>query len=33
MSYVMVNGHFILKNGEMVKNVFPGQPIYGKFKK
>lgn len=33
IEYVMVNGSFILKNGETVKNVFPGQPIYGKFKK
>lgn len=32
IEYVMVNGSFILKNGKTVENVFPGQPIYGKFK-
>lgn len=33
IEYVMVNGTFILKNGKTVGNVFPGQPVYGKFKK
>jgi hypothetical protein len=33
IEYVMVNGAFILKNGKTVGNVFPGQPVYGKFKK
>jgi len=33
IEYVMVNGSFILKNGKTVSNVFPGQPVYGKFKK
>ncbi len=33
IEYVMVNGSFILKNGKMVSNVFPGQAVYGKFKK
>lgn len=33
IEYVMVNGSFVLKNGETVKNVFPGQAVYGKFKK
>ncbi|MDP2040254.1 MAG: amidohydrolase family protein [Algoriphagus sp.] len=33
IEYVMVNGTFILKNGETVSNVFPGQGVYGKFKK
>ncbi|MCR9015429.1 hypothetical protein NU887_10310 [Aquiflexum sp. XJ19-11] len=28
-----VNGAFILKDGETVPNVFPGQGVYGKFKK
>lgn len=32
IAYVMVNGIFVLKNGETVKNVFPGQPVFGKFK-
>lgn len=33
IEYVMVNGSFILKNGETVNNIFPGQAVYGKFKK
>ena len=33
VEYVMVNGVFVLKKGKTVKNVFPGQPIVGKFKK
>ncbi|MEO5946258.1 MAG: amidohydrolase family protein [Chitinophagaceae bacterium] len=33
IEYVMVNGTFILKNGKPVSNVFPGQAVYGKFKK
>lgn len=33
IEYVMVNGNFILKNGKTVANVFPGQAVYGKFKK
>ena len=33
IEYVMVNGTFILKNGETVSNVFPGQGVYGRFKK
>jgi hypothetical protein len=33
IEYVMVNGTFILKKGKTVGNVFPGQPVYGKFKK
>ena len=33
IEYVMVNGRFILKNGKTVSNVFPGQAVYGKFKK
>ena len=33
IEYVMVNGNFILKNGKTVSNIFPGQPIYGKYKK
>ena len=33
IEYVIVNGFFILKNGKTVPNVFPGQPIYGKYKK
>jgi N-acyl-D-aspartate/D-glutamate deacylase len=33
VEYVMVNGNFILKNGKTVSNIFPGQAVYGKFKK
>jgi Amidohydrolase family len=33
IEYVMVNGTFILKNGKTVSSVFPGQAVYGKFKK
>ncbi len=33
IEYVMVNGSFILRNGKTVSNVFPGQAVYGKFKK
>lgn len=33
IEYVMVNGTFILKNGKTVANAFPGQPVYGKYKK
>lgn len=32
MAYVMVNGCILLKNGKTVENIFPGQPVYGKFK-
>lgn len=33
IEYVLVNGTFVLKNRETVANVFPGQGVYGKFKK
>lgn len=33
IEYVMVNGNFILKNGKTVPDVFPGQAVYGRFKK
>jgi N-acyl-D-aspartate/D-glutamate deacylase len=33
IEYVMVNGSFVLKNEKTVSNVFPGQAVYGKFKK
>ena len=33
IEYVLVNGTFVLKKGETVPNVFPGQGVYGKFKK
>ncbi len=33
IEFVMVNGTFVLKYGKTVSNVFPGQPVYGKYKK
>jgi len=33
VEYVLVNGVFVLKNGQTVANVLPGQAVYGKFKK
>jgi dihydroorotase-like cyclic amidohydrolase len=33
IEYVLVNGKFILRNGKTVNNIFPGQAVYGKFKK
>ncbi len=33
VEYVIVNGEFILRNGKTVANIFPGQPVFGKFKK
>jgi hypothetical protein len=33
IEYVIVNGVVVLKNGKTAANVFPGQPVYGKFKK
>jgi dihydroorotase-like cyclic amidohydrolase len=33
MEYVIVNGNMVLKNGAILSNTYPGQPIYGKFKK
>jgi N-acyl-D-aspartate/D-glutamate deacylase len=33
IEYVIVNGTFVLKNGKTISNIFPGQAVYGKFKK
>lgn len=33
IEYVLVNGVLVLKKGKKVDNVFPGQAVYGKFKK
>lgn len=33
MEYVMVNGVWVVKHGALVKNVYPGLPVYSKFKK
>ena len=33
IEYVLVNGTFVLKNGKTIDHVFPGQPVYGKYKK
>ncbi|HNP21347.1 MAG TPA: amidohydrolase family protein [Panacibacter sp.] len=32
IEYVIVNGVVVLKNGKTVPGIFPGQPVYGKFK-
>jgi dihydroorotase-like cyclic amidohydrolase len=32
IEYVIVNGVIVLKNGKTIANVFPGQPVYGKYK-
>ncbi len=31
--HVLVNGKFVIRKGVTVPNVFPGQPIYGKYKR
>jgi N-acyl-D-aspartate/D-glutamate deacylase len=33
IEYVLVHGSLVLRNGKTVSNVFPGQAVYGKFKK
>jgi len=33
IEYVIVNGVIVLRNGKTVPNQFPGQPVYGKYKK
>lgn len=33
IAYVVVNGVVVVKDGETVENVFPGKPVYGKYKK
>ena len=33
IEYVMVNGVFVLRNKQTVTNVFPGQAVFGKYKK
>lgn len=33
IEFVLVNGIIVVKNGNTVKNIFPGEPVYGKFKK
>lgn len=33
IKYVLINGALIVKNGETVKNVFPGKPILGRYRK
>ena len=32
IEFVLVNGRIVLKNGKTVNNIFPGQPVYGKYK-
>ncbi|MDB6010870.1 MAG: D-glutamate deacylase [Gammaproteobacteria bacterium] len=31
--YVMVDGHLVVRNGLLVKDVFPGKPVYSKYLK
>lgn len=33
IQHVLVNGEFVVKNAETVKNAFPGRPVVGKFRK
>lgn len=33
IQHVLVNGMFVVRNGESVANIFPGKPVYGKYKK
>ena len=33
IEFVLVNGVFVIKKGATVEGIFPGQPVYGKFKK
>ncbi len=33
IEYVLVNGIIVLKNGKTINNIFPGQPVYGRYKK
>jgi len=33
VEYVIVNGVVVLRKGKMVADVFPGQPVFGKYKK
>ena len=33
IQFVLVNGNFVIREGTILENTFPGQPIYGKYKK
>lgn len=33
IQFVIVNGNLVIKGGNLLENTFPGQPIYGKYKK
>jgi dihydroorotase len=33
IQHVLVNGEFVVKNGETVKNTFPGRPVVSKYRK
>ena len=33
IKHVLINGEFVVKNGETVKNAFPGRPVLGKYRK
>lgn len=32
IEYVIVNGVLVIRKGQTVNNIFPGQPVYGKYK-
>lgn len=33
IEYVLVNGIIVLQNGKTINDIFPGKPVYGKYKK
>lgn len=33
VEFVLVNGFFVVKNGENVEGAFPGRPVLGKFRR
>lgn len=33
IQFVLVNGNFVMRGGKIVENTFPGQPIYGRYRK
>ena len=33
IQFVIVNGNFVIKGGNLLENTFPGQPIYSKYKR
>jgi hypothetical protein len=33
VEHVLVNGVFVVKNGKNVKDIYPGRPILGRYRK